>query len=277
MQFWPNLEASFQNLMTSGIIGLLSTVGLTIFSAIAIIRITMFGLAVTNGRYGDKWLDPFIELMMPIVFGLLMLNYWVNPIPGIGFSFPHIITGTGDWITHQISQQTVQDVITTLGQWQAEMASPGLANFVGMFDYAIVTVLIWIMQASGFLLNAFAMVATAVCIVWGPLAASCMMFPEMEWYFKGWLRSFWQYATLKVTISIIVLVVGNFVVRCMTALPHKSVGDLAANIVPIMVVLLTGIFCVFKSGDIHNHINSGASGSSTGFFGALLGSISSRV
>jgi TrbL/VirB6 plasmid conjugal transfer protein len=273
VSFWVNMQASLQSLMTSGIVGWMANIGITIFGAIAIANIAMFGLKVSNGVYGDKWLQPFEDLMIPILFGYIMLNYWSTPIPGVGYTFPHLVTGSTDAIANQINQATVADVITKLGTWQSQMESPTLANIVALVDYAVLLILIWVAQAGGFLMNAFAMVATSVCVIVGPIFVGCMMFPGLEFAFKGWLRSFIQYSFLRVTVSVIIAVMGNFLVNCMTAIPHASVEDIAANMPGIVICLLSFIYAIFKAGDINNSIFSGSSGSSTGFIGAILAKV----
>lgn len=271
MSFWPNMQASLSELLSSGIMGWFVSAAMVAFGAIAVARLSVFGLRATNGAYGDQWVDQFERLLFPIVIGYMLLSYWAVPIPGIGYSFPRLLTASVHGITQKITVLSMSDVITSLSKWQSEMESPTIASFVAMFDYAVVCVLIWVMQGVGFVVTAVAMIAAAVCMVVGPLFISTMLWPNMDWVYRGWLRSFIQYATMPVTVAMVAAVVGNFVVKCMTALPHKTVGDLAAYMGPIVIVLASGIAAVAFAPVIHNHMFSGSSGSGSGFIGYMAG------
>ena len=269
MSFWPNMEQSLQALMTSGIMGIFVAIGGAMGGAMAAYQISKLGLSVLLGTHGDNWLEPFFDLMIKIIAMFAMIGFWVTPIPGLGMTFPHVITGSMDYLVQQITGATIADMINGLTLWHSQMESPGWANVVGMIDYVVITILIWTMQAEGFIQIGWAMIATAVCIVCGPLFIGLWLFPGLDFGFRGWYRSMLQYSFQKVVVALIVMVVSHFGVSAMFAMPHASLEDVAANVGPIVIVLAMGIFAPMKAGELNNHIWSGSSGSTSGFLGAL--------
>jgi hypothetical protein len=269
MQFWPNLQAACLTLLTSGIASWLVAIGSIVFGAFAVSRIAMFGARMTNGAH-PNWVADFIELLIPIAIGTMLLQFWAVPIPGVGVTMPEIVTGSTQLIVRRIGLMSIQDISVKLTTWQNEMESPGLASFVAMFEYGMILTMMWACQAIGFVVMALSLVATAVCILEAPLFISTMLWPDLEFAYRGWLRSFLQYATMPITCSVIISIMGEFLVNSITAMPHKSSLDVATNVVPIVMVLAANIAAVGLSPWLHTHLWTGSAGSSTGFIGALV-------
>ena len=82
------------NLLTQNL-GFFDAMGQNLFRMFATILIVWFGvksaLAATSGRGGFHF-ENFASLLLTISFGFAMVNYYSNPIPGMGTSFHNLIT-----------------------------------------------------------------------------------------------------------------------------------------------------------------------------------------
>ncbi len=77
--------------------------------------------------------------------------------------------------------------------------------FFGTAIYVIVTVLLAAAQAVAIVVIAYGFIATAVCVLVGPIFVPFFIVPKLEWLFWGWLRCFLQYAFYQVIASAVVL------------------------------------------------------------------------
>jgi hypothetical protein len=85
---------------------LFETMGLRMFKSFAVIMIAWYGiksaLSSASGGPGFRF-DHFAKLLMTIAFGLTMVTYYSQPIPGIGLSFHHLVTDQGLTLANRLN------------------------------------------------------------------------------------------------------------------------------------------------------------------------------
>src|SRR5437016_13892587 len=74
------------------------------------------------------------------------------------------------------------------------MDSPGITDVLGTAIYVVIIILLAAAQAIAIVIIAFGFIATAVCVLVGPLFIPFFVVPKMEWLIWGWFRCFIQYA-----------------------------------------------------------------------------------
>ena len=91
------------------------------------------------------------------------------------------------------------------------MDSPGITDILGTIIYVVVIILLAAAQAIAIVVIAFGFIATAVCVLVGPIFIPFFIVPKMEWLFWGWFRCFIQYAFYQVIAAAVVYVIGNLI------------------------------------------------------------------
>ena len=124
-----------------------------------------------------------------------MVNYYTAPIPGIGSSFHNLVTNESRFLANKINQTELQTVIEHVNDFEARMDAPGVTDLLGTLFYAVVIILLAAAQAVAIVVIAYGFIATAVCVLLGPVFIPFFIVPKLEWLFWGWLRCFVQYAS----------------------------------------------------------------------------------
>src|SRR5256886_15190746 len=200
MDYLQFIFQAINNLLTQNL-GFFDTMGQNLFRAFATILVVWFGvksaLAAANAK-GPFHFDNFASLLLTISLGFGMVNYSSNPIPGIGTSFHNLITDESQFLANKINQAELQTVIERVADFETRMDSPGIADILGTIIYAIVIILLAAAQAIAIVVIAYGFIATAVCILVGPVFIPFFIVPKLEWLFWAWFQSFFQYAFYQV-------------------------------------------------------------------------------
>ena len=88
-------------------------------------------------------------------------------------------------------------------------------------DLRIVIILLAAAQAIAIVVIAYGFIATAVCVLVGPVFIPFFIVPKMEWLFWGWFRCFIQYAFYQVIAAAVVYVIGNLILGALGLAAHR--------------------------------------------------------
>jgi hypothetical protein len=128
--FLQYIFQAINNLLTQNL-GFFDTMGQNLFRSFATILIAWYGaksaLAAASGKSPFHF-DNFASLLLTISFGFAMVNYYSNPIPGIGTSFHNLVTNEAQFLSSQIDQAQLQTVISRVADFEARMDSPVLSR-----------------------------------------------------------------------------------------------------------------------------------------------------
>src|SRR6202171_6106545 len=282
MQQQPDfLQFIFQainNLLTQNL-GFFDTMGQNLFRSFATILVVWFGVKSALAAAGGKQpfhFDNFASLLLTISFGFAMVNYYSNPIPGIGTSFHNLITDESQFLANKINQAELQTVIERVADFETRMDSPGIADILGTIIYAIVIILLAAAQAIAIVVIAYGFIATAVCVLVGPIFIPFFIVPKLEWLFWGWFRCFLQYAFYQVIAAAVVYVIANLILGIMDLQPKGTIStvQLLEAFPVLFITFLASIYSLLKIPALTNHIFSGtAGGSSAGIVGSVIGGL----
>jgi type IV secretory pathway VirB6-like protein len=194
-----------------------------------------------------------------------MINYYSNPIPGIGTSFHNLITDESQFLANRITQQQLQTVVDRISDFESRMDSPGFGDFLGTAIYVLVTILLAAAQAIAIVVIAFGFIATAVCVLVGPIFIPFFIVPKLEWLFWGWFKCFIQYAFYQVIAAAVVYIIANLIVGSLQLPPAGTLStvQLIAWFPVLFITFLASIYALLKIPALTNHIFSGSSGGSS--------------
>ncbi len=106
---------AIRQLLTNNL-GFFDAMGQNLFRSFATILIVWYGiksaLAAAGGRSPFHF-DNFAGLLLTISFGFAMVNYYSNPIPGVGTSFHGLVTDEAQFLSGKIDQAQLQTVSRT--------------------------------------------------------------------------------------------------------------------------------------------------------------------
>ena len=266
---------AINNLLTQNL-GFFDAMGQNLFRMFATILIVWYGvksaLSAAGGRSPFHF-DNFASLLLTISFGFAMVNYYSTPIPGMGTSFHNLITDEVQFLSSKIDQAQLQTVVTQIADFEMRLDSPAWGDFLGTAIFVVVTILLATAQAVAIVVIAYGFIATAVCVLVGPIFVPFFIVPKMEWLFWGWFRCFMQYAFYQVIAAAVVYVIGNLILGALHLPPAGTLStvQLIAWFPVLFITFLASIYALLKVPALTNHIFSGtAGGSSAAILGRLF-------
>jgi hypothetical protein len=266
---------AINNLLTQNL-GFFDAMGQNLFRAFATILIAWYGvksaLAAASGRQAFHF-DNFASLLLTISFGFGMATYYSAPLPGVGASFHNVVTDESQFLANKINQTELQTVIERVNDFQARMDAPGVTDLLGTILYTVVVILLAAAQAVAIVVIAYGFIATAVCVLLGPVFIPFFIVPKLEWLFWGWFRCFLQYAFYQVIAAAVVFVIGNLIMGILGLQPQGAIStvELIEEFPVLFITFLASIYALLKVPALTNHIFSGtAGGSSSGLLGDPL-------
>lgn len=236
--------------------------GQNLFRLAAVIVIALFGMEWGLGGWSmNEGMQKFFSLIMSIGMFYTMIMYYDSPIPGIGMSFPAIITREGEWLARTITQSEAEVIINRLTALWAGMESPGITDIIAILCYSVVVATMLLAGALGFVVTAFGLIAQSVCLLFGPIMIPFGIVPRMDFLFWGWLKCLIQYSLFQAVCAAVLFILGNALVPAMSVLPQNISIEVLIGLTPgLMVVLLAIVYAILKIPSITNQLVSGTAG-----------------
>ncbi len=258
---------AINNLLTQNL-GFFDAMGQNLFRSFATILVAWYGiksaLASASGRPAFHF-DNFAALLLTISFGLAMVNYYSAPVPAIGVSFHNLVTNEAQFLASRIDQAQLQTIIQGVADFESRMDSPGWGDFLGTAIYVVITILLAAAQAIALVVVAYGFIATAVCVLVGPVFVPFFIVPKLEWLFWGWFRCFIQYAFYQVVAAAVVFIIGNLMVGALRLPPGGTLStvELMAWFPVLFITFLASIYTLLQIPTLSSHLFSGTSGASS--------------
>jgi hypothetical protein len=242
--------------------------GQNLFRMFATILLVWYGVKSALGAAGGKHpfqFDNFASLLLTISFGFAMVNYYSTPIPGVGTSFHNLVTDEAQFLSRRIDEAQLQNVVTQIADFETRMDSPTWGDVLGTAIYVIVIILLAAAQAVSVVVVAYGFIASAVCVLVGPIFVPFFIVPKMEWLFWGWFRCFIQYAFYQVVAAAAVFIISNLILGTLRLPPAGvlSTVQLLAWFPVLLITFLASIYVLLKVPALTNHIFSGTAGGSS--------------
>ena len=275
MDYLQFIFQAINNLLTQNL-GFFDAMGQNLFRAFATILVVWYGVKSALSAAGGRHLlnfDHFASLLLTISFGFTMVNYYSTPIPGFGVGFHNLITDESQFLANRINQTELQTVEERIADFETRMNAPGVTDILGIVMYAVIIILLAAAQAIAIVVIAFGFIATAVCVLVGPIFIPFFIVPKLEWLFWGWFKCFIQYAFYQVIAAAVVYVIANLILGILGLQPRGTIStvQLIEAFPVLFITFLASIYALLKIPTLTNHIFSGTSGgSSAGILGGIL-------
>src|SRR5689334_8988583 len=236
--------------------------GTRLYASFTVIIVVWFGIEWAFA--GGMRMERFVNMMLMIAFGFAMTRYYSHPIPGLGISFYHLIVDQGTTLANRLNHTMVSNVMTRLDLLYSNLETPGISAILSVIEIVrwLITVLgIIFTEAAVFLVISFGYIATAVCVLLGPVFIPFFIVPKMEWLFWGWLRALLQYSFYPVVANAYVYVFGSMLINFVDKAGTDFAGPrIAALFLPFLFLLFAFAYGLLKVPSLVNSIFSGKSG-----------------
>lgn len=256
---------AISNMLNSNI-GMFATMGQHLFFGLATIMLVWFGLktALQAGDFlAGMHFSRFASLVLMISFGFAMVNYYNSPIPGIGTDFHHLITDETQSLSNTISTNMIDTITTKISAFEGTVETPGMTLDLWVyFDYWSIILLLSLAEAIAMIVVAFGIIATAVCVLLGPIFIPFFIVPHLDWLFWGWLKCFIQYAFYQIVAAAVVFIIGNVLTGFMNLYGGRPIPVVQqASLLPVLfIVIVASVYALIKVPMLTSHIFSGSSG-----------------
>src|ERR1700742_3159448 len=121
--FLQFMYQAITNLLTQNL-GFFDAMGQNLFRMFATILVVWYGaksaLAAASGRSPFHF-DHFASLLLTISFGFAMVNYYTQPIPGIGRGFHNLVTDEAQFLSGKIDEAQLQNIVTQIADFETRM------------------------------------------------------------------------------------------------------------------------------------------------------------
>ncbi len=248
-------------------LGVFDAMGQNLFRALATILVAWYGIkaALSAGEHrSGLHFGNFVTLILVISFGFAMVNYYDTPIPGVGRDFHHLITDEAAYLSNRIGQANAQRIADDTNYVLGNLEAPGITQPIATFLYALLWIGAVVTEALALIIVAFGVVATAVCILLGPVFIPFFIVPRLDWLFWGWFKAFIQYSFYQVVAAAVLYIVSQFTYGII----HAQITGLMSptdlmKISPVLIVTyIAANYAIIKVPTLTSHIFSGSTGGS---------------
>jgi type IV secretory pathway VirB6-like protein len=258
------LNQAITQLITSNSATLQAT-GLDIFRGLAVILIAWFGiksaLSAAQGHGGGFQFAKFADLILMISFGLGMLTYYSSPIPGVGYSFSDLVTKEAQNISNQIESDQTQQIVNTVLAAEKQLGTPpGKYSILEDLTYLLIAVILAAMEAVAFAVIAYGLVASAVCVLIGPMFIPWFIVPKMDWLFWGWFKAFIGFSFYQVIASAFIYVFAKVLTSMFQVIGNISITNALTVLPALFITLMVCIYGLVKIPELTGAILSGRAG-----------------
>jgi type IV secretory pathway VirB6-like protein len=117
------------------------------------------------------------------------------------------------------------------------------------------------MQAVAFAVIAYGLVASAVCILVGPIFIPWFIVPKLDWLFWGWLKAFIGFSFYQVVASAFIFIFAKVLLGMLAVIGPIRLSNVFTIMPALLITLFVCIFGLLKIPELTGSILGGRSGS----------------
>ena len=263
--------------------------GNTLWRGLAAIVVVWTGIKIAMSGTFSMW--ALIELVIGLWIPWVMLLFYATPIPGVGFTFPGMIAGVGNWLHSFFLSDIVPAVqieLANLVHTQTTALSDAWAGTswfeltTALGDVLSTLVIGTSMMLFIFLCLVVIYAVTYAQVIWahmaililtfvGPLMIPWLVFEPMAFLFWGWFRSMITFALYGAIAGAIMRVFMSVSLGFLTTFLSTADVDDPVQMVSWLLILLplmvAGVLASLKVGELAGML---VSGGGAGMTGALM-------
>lgn len=246
----------------------LTQFGLTELSAIALF--TLISMVInwnTSGmtlrfhthpvRAGD-----LTNFMLRLILCSLLLNYWVNPLPGASFGLNHFFSYIAQAMVAAFDRNSLNQLLQLLKTAGNNTPMPSIMAPVQILCYFLVQALLGIASAILFVINCSAFILYGVAALFGPVFIPLLMTRTFRAKFFHFLDVLLSFAMIRAVAGAFIFVWAGFMNGFLqqTFKGNYSIEMWLANLIPCIMVFVAFIVNMLFIPSMTQAIFGGAAG-----------------
>jgi TrbL/VirB6 plasmid conjugal transfer protein len=238
--------------------------GASFFRSMAIVVLAWQGIMMmfSSDPLSQK-MFTFARTLLFISIGYAMITYYASPIPGFGSSFTNLITDQTGYFAQVLDASAMENIFRDFNSMWNRFIGPGPLAVIGAVIYGVLMIVLNLAKAATLIITGFGMIASAICVLLGPIFVPFFIVPKLDWIFWSWFKAFLQYSFYPVVSYAYMLVMEVFINRTLTSLPDVVyAGQYLTYGIQVIVCSITFIIGVLLIPSLVNSIFSGSSGQS---------------
>jgi type IV secretion system protein VirB10 len=189
------------------------------------------------------------------------VTYYSTPVPGMGYSFSDLITQEALSLSGQIESDQTQQIADTVTNAEQQLGSPpGSFNILEDLTFLVIALLLAAMQAVAFAVIAYGYVASAVCVLIGPIFIPFFIVPKLDWLFWGWFKAFIGFSFYQVVASAFIFVFAKVLTSMLQTIGTISISNAFTILPALFITLFVCIFGLVKIPELTASILGGRTG-----------------
>ena len=285
------LDTALESL-TAAAGGEIFTLGNQMFGGLALIVIVLSGLKIAFGGGLQPW--ELMRVIIGIWIPWVMLQFYTVNLPGMVFTFPHMIVAGGNWLNDLLvddSVASVQEELTKLFKelsdaQEAAVESGDLLDVLtsgfqatmtqitAFFVVLFMALMMLVLSAVTYAQVIWAQIALAILIIVGPIFIPFLVFEPMAFLFWGWFRAMITYSLYAVIAGAVLRVFSAVGIAFITSmgqadLNFTSLMDVGLWMLAVVPFFIAGILASLKIGELASMLVTGGGAGGSGLMGMI--------
>lgn len=272
------VTAAINNLVTNTGTPMLAT-GTQLLTAIGIIMLVVKGLqwsaASASRHFAEFDFPALIHFFTLFLLAEALLRYYNAPLPWTNVSVHRLFPETGRQLAASIDISTLNQLLQAIQKLISGQERPSLLNPVMIVVYYGILVDMILVEGALFALNILAFVMVGIGSLLGPLFIPWLMVQRLNWLFWNWLQFMLQYSFFQIVAAALTNVWATVLLNfCSNAIHGDySLAHLAILLVPLGLLNVGFLVCLWKSGTITADLFRGAASAGSNLAGNVAGAL----
>jgi type IV secretion system protein VirB6 len=230
--------------------GVLTQLGLTELSCIAlfslinmVINWNTSGMTVWRFHAHPVRAGDLTHFLMRLIVCCLLINYWVNPLPGASFGLNHFFSYIAQAMVAAFDQSSLDTLLQLLKTAGDNTAMPSLTAPVQILCYFYVQALMGLASAILFLINCSSFILYGVTALFGPVFIPLLMTRTFRGKFFHFVDVLLSFAMIRAVAAAFIFVWAGFLNTFIqqTFNGTYSMEMWLANLIPCTMVFIAFI------------------------------------
>lgn len=272
------ITLAINNLVTSNG-GMFLSTGTQLLSAIGIIMLVLKGLqwatASASRHHGEFDFPGLVHFFALFLVAEALLRYYSVPLPWTGVSVHQLFPDTGRQLAATIDISTLNQLLQSIQNLVSGEERPSISDPVMIIIYYGILADMILVEGVLFALNILAFVMVGIGSVLGPLFIPWLMVQRLSWLFWNWVQFMLQYSFFQVIAAALTNVWATVLMKFWTSAIHGdySLAHLAVLILPLGLLNIGFIVCIWKAGSITSDLFKGTASAGGNLAGSVAGAV----
>ena len=213
---WLSIFANSLTEFTTQNGGVLTSVGYSLLSVTALVQLVnmvihwntssmTFSLHTHPLQAGDV-----VKFLIRLVVCCLLLNYWVTPLPGVGFGFNHLFSYLAQMMAQVFDQNSLSSFTQLVSDAGDKTPLPSITAPLQILCYVVVQIVVGVASAILFFVNISAYIFYGVTALFGPIFIPLYMTKTFRGKFLNFIDVLIGFAMIRAVAAAFIFIWAGF-------------------------------------------------------------------